>query len=86
MVTEIVGNSQEIDFFLNDINISLYSLKYGDYPEEYDEDRTLLDRKVWDLERSNEDLVNKHFDIMCQVVFNAETKDETIEIDISENM
>ena len=59
VVAEIVRNSQEIDIYVNDINISLYSLKYSDDPEEYDADRKMLNRKVWDLERSNEDLVNK---------------------------
>ena len=36
--------------------------------------------KVYDLDRSNEDLVEESFDLMCKMLFNAKTKDATIEM------
>ena len=66
VVAEIIRNSQEIDVCCNDIkNLT------------YDEDITLLFPRICDLEWLNEDLVEKSFDLMIEmmmeIVFSAET-------------
>ena len=65
VVEKILKNSQKRDNCLNDTEDSLDN---NDEPDEY---RILLWKEISDLERSNEDLVEKYFDLMFQEAFNT---------------
>ena len=74
MVDGILRNSQQIDVCLNDMEISLHSMG-DDGPDKHERQRSRIWIQLRDLESSNEQLVEKSFDLMYQEVIHTEAKD-----------